>query len=63
MVRRGSKNVYQKHIFKEMRLRAQNVITIKDSIINIIGGEVGEDIYDHLMSTRIFNLIMNRIFI
>ena len=40
---------------KETRLRVQNMITIL--------GPIFGDLYDHLMSTRIFNLIMNKIFI
>jgi hypothetical protein len=35
------------------------MITILGSIINNIGG----DLYDHLMNTRIFTLIMNKKFI
>ena len=35
------------------------VITILSSIVNVIEG----DLYDHSMSTRIFNLMMNKIFI
>ena len=52
----GSKNKYQKGIVfvKEIGPHAQNVITILGSIVNIIG----EDLYDHLMSTRI-TLLMN----
>ena len=53
------KNGYQKDMCsKEIGLCAQNVITILSSIVNIIEG----DIYDHLMSTQIFALIMNKIF-
>jgi hypothetical protein len=40
-------------------LRAQDTLTIIGSIVNIIGG----DLYDHIMSTRIFTLVMNKIFI
>ena len=36
---------------KEIGLRAQNMITILGSIVNITGGDLG----DHLMSMRIFN--------
>jgi hypothetical protein len=35
------------------------MITNLDSIVNIIGG----NLHDHLLSTRIFTLIMNNIFI
>ena len=34
------------------------MITILGSIVNIVGG-----VYDHLMSMRIFTLVMNEIFI
>ena len=37
---------------EEIGLRAQNMITILGSIVNISGGDVCE----HLMSMRIFNL-------
>ena len=43
-----------KYMFlKKIVLRAQNMLTISGSIVNVIG----EDLYDHLMSTRIFSLI------
>ena len=42
---------------KEIGLYAQNMIIILSSIANIIGG-----LYDHLMSTRIFTFLMNKIF-
>jgi hypothetical protein len=47
----GSKNIYQNEIIslKEIGLHAQHMIIILGSIVNIIG----EDLYDHLMSTRI----------
>ena len=38
-------------------LRAHNMITNLGSIANIIG----RDLYDHLMSTRIFMVIINKI--
>jgi hypothetical protein len=37
---------------KEIGLHAQNMITILDSIGNVIGG----DLDDHLMSSRIFTI-------
>ena len=40
-------------------LRAQNMLTIMSSIINMIR----EDLYDNLMSTQIFTSITNKIFI
>ena len=40
---------------KEIGLNAQNVISILGSIVNMIGG----DLYENLMNTRIFTLIMN----
>jgi hypothetical protein len=43
---------------KEIGLCAQNMTNILNSIVNIIGG----NLYDHLMSTKIFTLIMNEIF-
>ena len=52
----GSKNKYQKGIlcFKKIGVCAQNMKTVISSIVNI---------YDHLVSTKIFTLIMNQIFI
>jgi hypothetical protein len=42
----GSKNGSQKYTcLQEIGLRAQNVLTIIDSIVNLIGG----DLYDHQM--------------
>ena len=45
---------------EEIQLHAQCMITILGSKVNIIGEGA---LYDHLMSTRIFNLIMNKIFV
>ena len=60
LVRCDSKNGYQKNmISKEIGLPAQNMLSILSSTINIIV----EDLHDHFMSTRIFNLILNKIFI
>ena len=42
-----------------LELCAQNMITTLNSRVNIIG----ENLYDHVMSTRSFTLIMNEIFI
>ena len=57
---RGLKNKYKKDMcLKEIGLCAQNMITILSSTINIIGG----DLYNELMSTRIFTSMMNKIFI
>ena len=62
MVWCGFKNRYQEDMCsKHIGLCAQNMITIVGSIININGVE--EDLYDHLMSTKIFPLIMNKIFV
>ena len=47
---------------KEIGPHAQDMITILDSIINIIGRGGGVNM-TNLMSTRIFTLIMNKIFI
>ena len=44
---------------QEIELRTQNMLTILGSIVNIISG----GIYDNLISTRIFTLIMNEMFI
>ena len=58
MVRFGSKNEYRKDMcLKETRLCDQNMITILNSLFNIIK----EDLYDHLMSMRIFTLTINTI--
>ena len=60
MVRRGSKNWCKKDMgLKEIELWAQDILTILGSIVNMIG----RDLYDHLMSTRLLTLIMNKIFI
>ena len=60
VVRCGSKNIYQKDTcLKEIRLLAQNIITILGSIANIIGG----DLYDHLTNTRILTLVIDKILI
>ena len=42
---------------------AQNMITILGLLVNTIVEEGGGRLLDHLMSTRIFSLIMNKIFI
>ena len=44
---------------KEFVLCTHSMLSIVDSITTMIG----EDLYDHLMSKRIFILIMNEIFI
>ena len=56
MVRCGSKNGHQKDVLRKIGLHAHNVLTVLDSIINIIEGHL----YDHLMRERIFTLSMNR---
>jgi hypothetical protein len=43
---------------KDIGVRAQYLLTILGPIINIIG-----DLHDHIVSSRIFTLIMNKIFI
>ena len=48
--------------FKEIRLHAQNMLTILGLLFNIIGGG-GRGLCDHLISSRIFTLMMNMIFI
>ena len=44
---------------KQIGLQVQNTLTILELIISIIG----QDVYDYLMSTGIFSLILNSIFI
>ena len=59
VVKCGSKNGFQKDMcLKEIELRAQNMLPVLESVVNIIEG----DMYDHLTSTKIF-MIMNEIFI
>ena len=60
MVRCASKNGYQRDMrLKEIRLHARNMITILSSIVSIVGWKL----YDHLMSTKMLNLMMNKMFI
>ena len=62
MVWCGSKIRYKKKLcFKKIELCAQYMITIMDSTVNIIQGEEG--LYDHFMSTRMFTMIMDKVFI
>ena len=60
----GSKNRHQKDMwFKEIGLRAQNLLTVLGSIVNVIvggGGEGKSILYYHSTSTRIFTLMMNK---
>ena len=59
VARCGSKNGYQKDVCViEIGLFVQNMITIVGSKANMIGEN-----YDHLMSMRIFALMMNKTFI
>ena len=53
-------DIEKKCALKKIKLRAQNVITILGSIVNIIGGW---GLYDHSMGTRTFYSIMNNIVI
>ena len=55
----GSKSRFQEDICKKIGLHAHNTITIPDSKVNVIG----VNMYECLMGTRIFTLIMNNIFI
>ena len=51
---------------KEARLYSPSIIIIQNLVVNIIvdgGGGGGVDLYENLMSTRIFTLMMNKIFI
>ena len=50
---------YQKNVLKEIIMHAQYIITTLGSIITIMNTHL----YEHLMSTRIFILIKNTIFI
>ena len=45
---------------KKIRPHVQNMLTIPDSIFNMIGDPT---LYDHILNTRIFALITNKIFI
>ena len=54
----NEKNKNKNMHLKEIGLHAQNMLTILGSIVNVSG----ETLYDHLMSTRIFTLITNKIF-
>ena len=58
MLRYKSNNEHQKEMcYKQNGLRVQNLVTILGSIVNMIEG----DQHDHLMSTRSFTLIVNRL--
>ena len=47
VIRCGSKNEQEKtHVLKEMGLHVQDMITILDSIVHIIGGEEGRPIWN-----------------
>ena len=55
--RYGSRNIHQKDMcLEEIGLHAQKLITILNSTVNIIGW----NLHGHLMSTRIFTLVMNK---
>jgi hypothetical protein len=57
----GSKIGSQKDMFKkEIGLRVQDMLAILGSIVNI---RVKVNLSDHLMSTKIWTLIMKKIFI
>jgi len=52
MFRCGSKNKHEKDTCLEViRLLAKNMLTLVSSIVKII---VGRNLYNHLMSTRVF---------
>jgi hypothetical protein len=65
VVSHGSKNGYQKerkkNLFKTYWIagHTQSMITILILVVNVIGGGA----YDHLMSTRMFTLVMTEVFI
>ena len=48
-----------KHIKKDFGLFTQNMMTI----IGLVFNGMGAGLYDHLVSTRIFTLIINKLFI
>jgi hypothetical protein len=57
----GSKNRHQKDMwFKEIGLRTQILLIVLGSMVNVTVRE-GRSLYYHLMSMRIFTLIMNKI--
>ena len=47
-------------VLKEIGIHIQNMLTILTSTINMIGGG---DVYNHLMSRKIFTLMRNKLFI
>ena len=54
----------KRHMVKEIGLWVQNMITILGSIVDIIFFYFfGGNLYEHLMSMRIFSLRMNKIII
>ena len=58
MVRCASKYRHQKDLhFKEMEQSIQNLLTMLGPIVSVIGGDLDE----HLMSSRIFTSILNKI--
>ena len=61
MVRCRSKYGHQIGIIclKEIGLRARNLLTILGSIVN----NNSQDLHGHLMSSRMFTLIMNKVFV
>ena len=53
MFKCGSKNGHKKYTcLNEIGIRAQNMVTILDLMVNVNGGR--ENLYDHLMNMRIF---------
>ena len=48
-----------KHIKKDFGMCPQNMMIIIGSVFN----RMGANLYDHLVSTRIFTLIINKLFI
>ena len=59
-------NGYKKDMcLKEIGLCVQNLMTFLDLIVNILWGFEGRgggDLYDCLMSTRIFTLVISKIY-
>ena len=61
----GLKNGHHKDFYLEeiVGVCVQNLITFLSAIVSVIGRGRRVDLYDHLMSTRIFTLIMNMMFL
>lgn len=59
-----SKNEHQKDMsFEKIELCAQITLTLSVRLYTVVNMIGGWDTYDHLISTRIFTLRINKIFI